>query len=167
MISSLTPAQIFIPTTEFHPHTAAIVNMDLESKQFLACITCGRVVMRIQTHTKKKKNTLMASSEYRLMVTLCHACDTADKIRGAFDHEGVILHINKRMVETWYVYLALTKLVGGSIRVNDYGNGTVQLINRSEFIHTANDELTTIKIHPDKPEDAIAVMCPNLVTGFF
>jgi hypothetical protein len=64
MITSLTPAQIFIPTTDFHPHTAAIVNMDLESKDFLACITCGRVVMRMQTHTKKKKkkNTLMASS---------------------------------------------------------------------------------------------------------
>jgi hypothetical protein len=132
----------------------AIVNMEREPKHFLACITCGRVVMRIQTHEKmkkkKKKNTIMASSvssENRLMVTLCHACDTTDKIRSAFDHEGVVLHINKRMIETWYVYLALTKLVGGSIRVNDYGNGTVQLIKRGEFIHTANDtyELTTIK----------------------
>jgi hypothetical protein len=119
---------------------------------------------------EEEEEELMASSEYRLMVTLCHTCDTTDKIvRGAFEHEGVMLHINKRMIETWYVYLALTKLVSGSIRVNDYGNGTVQLINRSEFIPTANDtdELTTIKFHPDKPEDAIAVMCPHLVTGFF
>jgi hypothetical protein len=67
------------------------------------------------------------------------------------------------------VYLALTKLVAGSIRVDDYSNGTVQLINRSEFIHTANDmyELTIIQIHPDKPEDAITVICPHLFTGFF
>jgi hypothetical protein len=60
----------------------------------------------------------------------------------------MIMHINRRMIETWYVYMALTKLVGESIEVDDYGNGTIQLINRGEFIRTANDtyELTTIKI---------------------
>ena len=53
--------------------------------------------------------------------------------------------------------------------VDDYGNGTIQLLNRGEFIHTANVtyELTTIKIHPDSPEDATALMCPHLITGFF
>jgi hypothetical protein len=62
--------------------------------------------------------------------------------------KGMIMHINRRMIETWYVYMALTKLVGESIEVDDYGNGTIQLINRGEFIRTANDtyELTTIKI---------------------
>lgn len=109
------------------------------------------------------------SSENQLMVTLCHACDKMDKIRDEFDHEGVVLHINKRMIETWDVYTALTKLVSGSITVDDRGNGTVQLINRGEFIHTTNDtyKLTTITIHPDKSEDAIPGICQHLVTGFF
>jgi hypothetical protein len=59
--------------------------------------------------------------------------------------------------------------VGGSIKVNDYGNGTVQLINRGEFIHTADEtyDLTTIKIYPDNPEDALPEMYQHLVTGFF
>src|SRR4051794_17876388 len=34
-----------------------------------------------------------------------------DKIRGAFNHEGVILRINKRMIETWYA--------GRSIRMDE------------------------------------------------
>lgn len=56
------------------------------------------------------------------------------------------------------MYIALTKLVSGSIKVDDRGNGTVQLINRGKFIHTTNDtyKLTTITIHPDKSEDAIS-----------
>jgi hypothetical protein len=100
-------------------------------------------LLEIQTHMrkKKKKNTPMGSdesSEHELMVTLCHVCDPKDKIRSAFESEGVLFHINKRMIETWYVYLALTRLVSGSILVKDHGNGTVQLINRGEFMHTEN-----------------------------
>jgi hypothetical protein len=76
------------------------------------------------------------------MITMCRTSDETDKIRNmsAFDDKG--------MIETWYVCMALTKLVGESIKVDDYGNGTIQLINRGEFIHTANYtyELTTIKI---------------------
>ncbi|KAL9634442.1 MAG: hypothetical protein Q9164_004088 [Protoblastenia rupestris] len=152
--------------------------MEIESQHFLACITCGRVVMWMQIHEnipekrKKKINTKTASSDSGgnwLMVTLCHACDRTDQIRDAFSHEGVILHINKRMIETWYVYLALTRLVDGSIRMNDDGNGTVQLVNRGKFIHNTNAtyELKTIKIHPDRPEDVIPEVCQHLVTGFF
>ena len=152
------------------------MNMDLDTKHFLACIECGKVVMGKQTHTKnknkkeKEKSKLMASSdsgEYRLMVTLCHTCDPMDKIRGAVDLEGVMLHINKRMIKTWCVYLAL--IVGGSIKMDEYGDGKVQVINRGEFVHSANNtyELTTIKIDPDKPEDETTVMCSHLVTGFF
>jgi len=153
---------------------AATMNMDLEATQFLACIECGKVVMRKQTHImkKKKKDTLMGSSdsnEHELMVTVYYACDQTDKIRGAFDHKGLIFNINKRMIETWYVYLTLRKLVNKIIRVKNYGNGTVQLINKGKFIHNGNNmyELTTINIHPDNPEGAIAVMCQHLVSGFF
>ena len=106
---------------------AAMMNTESESQHFLACITYGKVVMRMYTYTKKNRDTLMASSKYRLMVTMCRTCDETDKIRkmNAFDDKGMIMHINRRMIETWYVYMALTKLVGESIKVNDYGNGTI------------------------------------------
>jgi hypothetical protein len=41
--------------------------------------------------------------------------------------------------------------------------------NRDDFIYPKSEiyELTTINIHPDDPEDAIAQTCPNLITGFF
>ena len=149
------------------------MNMDLETKEFLACIECGKVVMRMQIHNNNKnknKRTQLGSidrSNHELMITLCHMCDPTDKIRGTFDDEGLVIKINKRMIETWYVYAALTKLVNGAIRVEDRV-GKVQLVNRGEFIHTGKDtyELMTIEIYPDSPEDAIPAMCQHR-TGFF
>jgi len=106
---------------------AAMRNTESDSKQFLARIAYGKVVMRMYTYTKKNRDTLMASSKYRLMVTMCRTCDETDKIRNvsAFDDKGMIMHINRRMIETWYVYMALKKLVGESIKVDDYGNCTI------------------------------------------
>ena len=43
---------------------------------------------------------LMVSSKYRVMVKLCHTCDTTDKMSAAFDYKGVKMHINKRMLGT-------------------------------------------------------------------
>ena len=149
--------------------------MDLETKEFLACIECGKAVMRMQAHNNKKpkknKNILLGSSDHcnhELMITRCHMCDPMDKIRGTIDDEGLVMNIQKRMIETWYVYVALEKLVEGSVRVKDGGFGKVQLMKRGEFIYTGNDtyELMTVEILPDSPEAAIAAMCQHR-TGFF
>jgi hypothetical protein len=45
---------------------------------------------RIYTYRKKNRNKLMASSEYRLMVTMCRTCDETDEIKNmsAFDDKG-------------------------------------------------------------------------------
>lgn len=94
------------------------------------------------------------------MVTLYYTYDSTDKIKGAFDYEGLVVNINKRIIETWYVYLTLTKLVNGSIRVKNYSNGIIQLIKKGEFIYLKNDtyELTIINFHLDYPEDANAAI---------
>jgi hypothetical protein len=140
---------------------AADMNTKPEPKEFLACVVCGEVVMRIHTYKKKKKekNTPVASSKHRLNVTLGRL----------HDDEGMIMHINMRMIESWYVYTALTRLVGETIEVYERGNDTIKLINRDEFIHTGREtyELTIIEIRPDEPKDANALTFPHLVTGFF
>ena len=155
---------------------ATDMSLNSELKEFLACIACGNVVLRMpiqmQIFTKKKKkDTFTASSNHRLSATFCHACDKANNVRNpnARDDYGMIMHINRRMVESWYVYTALTRLVGKSIEVNANGDDTIGLINRDEFIQSKTDafKLTTVQIHPDDPVEAIATMCPYLVTGFF
>ena len=81
----------------------------------------------------------------------------------------MVVHINRRKIESWHVYTALTRLVGKSIEVNVNGDATIRLTNRDEFIESATDafKLTTVQIHPDDPEEAIVTICPYLVTGFF
>jgi hypothetical protein len=91
---------------------------------------------------------------------------------------------NRRMVETWYVYTALTKLVDGDVDiVSEHNESRVSLINRDDFIHpdtfgygfgaiqnkptTINYELTTVRIHSDNLENASAQTCRRLITGFF
>ena len=83
-----------------------------------------------------------AAGQYRpqQMITLCHMCDPTDKIRGTFFDEGLVININKRMTETWYVYAALTKSVNGGIRVEERV-GKVRLVNRGEFIHTGKGHI--------------------------
>jgi hypothetical protein len=72
---------------------AADMNTKPEPKEFLACVVCGEVVMRMHMYKKKKKKkkkTPVASSKHRLNVTLGRA----------HDDEGMIMHINKRMIES-------------------------------------------------------------------
>lgn len=80
---------------------ATDINIKLESKEFLACIECRKVVMRMQTYIKKKKNTLMASFNHCLSVTLCYLCDKVNNIRNssAWDNKGMVMHINRCMIE--------------------------------------------------------------------
>lgn len=83
------------------------------------------------------------------------------------------MSINRRMIEIWYVYRVLTKLVEEGIDVdgnnNDISTSTIKLINRDEFIFPEREiyKLATISIDPNDPEDALAQVCPHLVTGFF
>jgi hypothetical protein len=153
------------------------MSTDSEPKQFLACITCGNVVMR--TPMEQKKST--SDNKHQLRVTLCRGCDGTIKIRKSGPgSKGVVMSINKRMVETWYVYTALTKLVDGDVDiVCEHNESGVSLINRDDFINpetyygygakptTINYELTTVMIPPDNPENASAQTCPRLITGFF
>ena len=153
---------------------ATDMSLNSELKEFLACIACGNVVLRMPIQMQiftKKKDTFTTGSNPHLSATFCHSCDKANNIRNSNvknDH-SMIVHINRRMVESWYVYTALTRLVGKSIEVNANGDDTIGLINRDEFIQSKTDafKLTTVQIHPDDPEEAIANMCPYLVTGFF
>ena len=142
------------------------MNLDQESKHFLACVECSDVVM----------GTLVTSnsgSKPQLKVTYCgkHAVTNSLRSSSPFLGPGVGLSINRRMIETWYVYRALVKYVGGDIEVGDNleNSSTIRLVNKDDFIHPKNVtyELTTIKIHPDNPEDAFMETWPNLVTGFF
>jgi hypothetical protein len=97
------------------------MNTDQESKHFLACVECGGVVMGTLVPTKKKKSTSKSGSKARLKVTYCGKCDMTDMIKkpSTFDDQGVRLSINRRMIETWYVYRALTKYAEGGIAVDD------------------------------------------------
>jgi hypothetical protein len=124
--------------------------------------------------SKKKKSISKSSSKARLKLTYCGKCDMTDMIKkpDTFDDQGVRLSINRRMIETWYVYRALMKYFGGNIGLNDDNDtptSTIRLINRDEFIHPRNGiyELTTINIHPDNPEDAFVKTSSHLVSGFF
>ena len=125
--------------------------------------------MRTKVPAKKKKST--SGGGHRLMVTLCRKHDSTDimRNRGAHSDSSVDIIVNRRMIETWYVYKALSKFVDGVIEVYEVAGENVRLINRDEFIHTKGDsyELTTITIHPDSPEDAFVETSPHLVTGFF
>jgi hypothetical protein len=150
------------------------MNADQESKHFLACIECGDVVMGTLVPSKKKKSISKSSSKARLKVTYCGKCDTTDMIKKSttFADQGVRLSINRRMIETWYVYSALMKYVGGGVEVdddNDIPTSTIRLVNKDEFIHPRNGtyELTTINVHPDNPEEAFVETSPHLVSGFF
>lgn len=107
-----------------------------------------------------------------MRVTLCRWCDGTNIIRDSstFSNQGVVMSVNRRMIETWYVYTALTKLVDGGLEVVDNDDkAVISLIDRDEFIHIDADnyELTTINIDLNDPTDAIAQTCPHLVTGFF
>jgi hypothetical protein len=153
---------------------AASVNIDQESKHFLACVECGLAVMGTLAPSWKKKLISTSRSKARLKLTYCGKCDMTDMIKkpDTFDDSGVRLSINRRMIETWYVYRALMKYVGGNVELNednDTPTTTIRLINKDEFIHPRNGiyELTTINIHPDNPEDAFVKMSPHLVYGFF
>ena len=92
------------------------------------------------------------------------------KKSSTFHDHGVAICISRRVIETWYVYKALTKLVEASIDVDDgHDTSTIRFINRHDFIHPKSEVygLTTVNIHPDDPEDATAQTCPHLITGFF
>ena len=79
------------------------------------------------------------------------------------------MNINRSMIERWYVYTALTKLVNKSVEVNANDNNIIRLVNKDDFIHSAKNayELTTVQIHSDDLKKTVAVMCLYLVTGFF
>ena len=75
------------------------MNTYSESKQFVACITCGGVVMRIQAPMKKKKK-FTSDNKHRLSLTLCRTHDSEDKIkkRSAWDNSGVDVFVNRHML---------------------------------------------------------------------
>ncbi len=123
---------------------------------------------------KKKKSISKNDSKALLKVTYCGKCDRADMIKKSctFDDQGVSLSINRRMIETWYVYRALIKYVGEGIEVDDDSDtsaSTISLVNKDEFNHPRNGtyKLTTVNIHPDNPEDASVETSLHLVSGFF
>ena len=123
-------------------------------------MTCGKVVMRVKVPMRTKKKSV-GVAKHLLRITLCRRCDHTNMLKNSntFDTDGVTLLINRRIVETWYVYTALKKLVDGDIEVvTNEDKSVIRLINRHEFIHTDADnyELTTITIDPNDPEDAIA-----------
>ena len=127
--------------------------------------------MRMQAPTKKKKKST-DHDKHRLRLTMCRTHDSEDKIRNqsACVETGVDVFVNRRMISTWYVYKALTKLVDGAIELDEgHGENIIRLINRDEFIHSKDGiyELTTITIYPHDPDDAIAQTHPHLITGLF
>jgi hypothetical protein len=134
---------------------------ELESKQLLTCMTGGRVVLRVHVPTKMMMKKSISGGKHQLKATLRCRCNGTNTIRSSntFNNRGVVMSINRRMVETWYVYTALKRLVDGSIDVfENYDKAVINLVNRDEFNHTNTDnyELTTINIHPDTPEEAFA-----------
>jgi hypothetical protein len=50
----------------------------------------------------------------RMRVTYCGKCDRTDMIKksSGFDAQGVVLFINRRMIETWYVVQGSDKVRG-------------------------------------------------------
>lgn len=72
----------------------------------------------------------------RSKVSYCRKCDGTDmtKVSGTFHDQGVAMSINRRMIETWYVYKALTKLVEAGIDVDDdHDTSTIRLIKQGRF----------------------------------
>ena len=153
------------------------MNIDSEVKDFLACMSCARVVMRtMPTETqmsvnKRKKNTSTTKSSPQLKVTLCYSCDEANNIRNTkvWNDHRMTLHIDKRMIESWYIYAALTKLMDKNIDLKASENDMIRLINRDEFSHLTAGAggLMTVQIQLDDPKEATAIICSHLVTGFF
>jgi hypothetical protein len=90
------------------------MNTDQELKNFLACLECGGVAIGTLVPYKKKKSMSKNGSKARLKVKYCGKCDRTDMIKksSTLDDQGVSLSINRRMIETWYVYRALMMYVG-------------------------------------------------------
>jgi hypothetical protein len=57
------------------------MNIDLESKHFLACVECGLVVMGTLAPFWKKKLISTSSSKARLKLTYYGKCDMIDMIK--------------------------------------------------------------------------------------
>ena len=139
-------AELRLPWVRFIIEVSRVatdMNAILESKDSLARIAGGNVVMRIpiqmQTSTKKKKkDTSMTGPNHRLSATLCHSCDKKNNIRDSntLDYHVTALHIIRCMIESWYVYHITWWLVAGNLysfspaldsRLDLYGGGTAQL----------------------------------------
>lgn len=149
------------------------MNAEQEAKHFVACVECGEAVMATVVASKKKRSISKSGSKYQFKVTFCgkHKMAGIIKSSSTFDDHGVRVSINRRMVETWYVYLALMKHVGGDIELeeDDENPGAIRLVNADEYIHPkyVTYELTSIKVNADNSEDHSVEMYPKLMTGFF
>ena len=146
------------------------------STRFIACLECGGVVMATLMPLKDKKTQSNTSGKARFNVTYCRKCVPTFTIRRTNEpsHLGVVMSINKRMVKTWYMYRALARLMDEAIDVdgddNETAPSTIKLISRDEFIHPGKKDtyaLSSITIDASNPGEAVAQMCPYLLTGFF